>query len=344
MGPWFWILIGGAAGLMLLAFLLRVFGGMPIGDTGDAQPTHPGGQPKDSFLAALRSEKDVHERRTLVELWGNSGEAGAVSALLKALHDWDSGVRENAATALGRIGDPAAIPALSGMVKTGLVKRRDAADRVISAGTPTRENGQIYSRFTPTSSASLEAFVSAISEAGSSLPETAIWALGQIGERAIPNLSVILQSGPHELRSSVVDALVETKHPDVTDILLKYLDGADTEFRRSLVSALGKLGDEKAVFPLVSLLEKGDSVAQLQAADALISIGPPSAEPLCELLQTSSTSVRRRAARALGEIGNAMAKAPLSELLGREDNPDVIHAAEEALAQIGDQDQAEQSR
>src|SRR2546428_2390629 len=71
------------------------------------------------------------------------------------------------------------------------------------------------------------------------------------------------------------------------------------------------------------------------AAGALVSIGPPAIESVCQALSSEEAAVRACAARILGQIGHASAVPPLCGAL-RDAEWSVRAQAIEALARIGD--------
>lgn len=105
--------------------------------------------------------------------------------------------------------------------------------------------------------------------------------------------------------------------------------------RRYAASALGTLGDVRAVEPLLQTLADPSDAVRMGAATALGKIGDARAvEPLLHALADSSFYVRQYTAKALGEIGDGRAVEPLLQTL-RDENGDVRRRAAEALIKIG---------
>jgi len=109
---------------------------------------------------------------------------------------------------------------------------------------------------------------------------------------------------------------------------------------------LGKIGDARAVGPLLSKLEdksEGER-ARGMAADALGKIGDARAvNPLLTALRDEDELVRRLAARALGQIGNARAVEPLLTAL-KDESQFVINIAADALKKLGVQTEKDDKR
>jgi HEAT repeat protein len=82
--------------------------------------------------------------------------------------------------------------------------------------------------------------------------------------------------------------------------------------RREACRGLGRLGDERAVEPLIVALGDADSAVMQAAIDALVAIGRPAAEPLCAALRRTTPKLHRRnIILALGGIGDPCAIIPL---------------------------------
>jgi len=108
----------------------------------------------------------------------------------------------------------------------------------------------------------------------------------------------------------------------------------DPEVRKAAAAALGRIGDVRAVEPLVAALQDEDDWVGGQAALALGSTGDPRAvSPLIAALREGQRLTRSAAADALGSIGDARAVGPLIDALG--DSPADMYAAK-ALGEIGD--------
>ena len=97
---------------------------------------------------------------------------------------------------------------------------------------------------------------------------------------------------------------------------LRHLRNTDADDRNFAANALGRIGDERAVEPLLVALRDADENVRDYAASALGDIGDARAvEPLIAALRDADENVRFWAAKALGQIGDAHAVAPLIQLL-----------------------------
>jgi HEAT repeat protein len=118
--------------------------------------------------------------------------------------------------------------------------------------------------------------------------------------------------------------------------LCHLLEHQDLQVQYEAAEALGDLGDEKAVEPLITALKRDEtSGVRWKAAEALSKIGNPAVESLIATLQYPDEDVRWKAAIALGGIGNTDAIEPLIHLLS-DDDRFVRSRAAHALSMIGE--------
>ncbi|MEX2752606.1 MAG: HEAT repeat domain-containing protein [Candidatus Freyarchaeota archaeon] len=112
-----------------------------------------------------------------------------------------------------------------------------------------------------------------------------------------------------------------------------------------LLWALGEIGDERAVEPLIQVLDDFESLVRKRAAEALGKMKHIRAvEPLIQALQDEDVKVRVEAAEALGKIKDERAVDPLLRLVqkglfvGEEKEASSLRVkAVWALGEIGDQ-------
>jgi len=132
-----------------------------------------------------------------------------------------------------------------------------------------------------------------------------------------------------------------TAKRDVKGLIKALTYRGDLSVRRDAAHALGELGDERAVEPLLARLKDSVWMVRAAAAWALGELGDARAvEPLIVALQDPEGWVRGMAASALGEIGDTRAIEPLLASL-EDDRPastlsSVSFYAGEALAKMGD--------
>ena len=113
------------------------------------------------------------------------------------------------------------------------------------------------------------------------------------------------------------------------------------EFCSKAAKVLGKIGDIRAVEPLISLLRKGWDLAMPATAEALGEIGDMRAvEPLISSMRTSGGFSQYKTtacfAKALGKLGDPRSISPLRAKLENEDDYETGIAIVDALASIDD--------
>jgi HEAT repeat protein len=107
----------------------------------------------------------------------------------------------------------------------------------------------------------------------------------------------------------------------------------DQNVRLAAASALGKLGDSKAVDPLINAFDD-DSIVKEVAVISLGEIGDSKAVlPLISLLEDENWEGRTSAVKALGKIGDTRAVKPLLDIL-KGNNQTLKWIAEKALETI----------
>ncbi len=109
--------------------------------------------------------------------------------------------------------------------------------------------------------------------------------------------------------------VVKMERENDVEGLIDALTYNDNNVRRSAANALGKLGDPRAVEPLIAVLDDQPLVREV-TAKALGKIGDPRAvDALVQVLKDDKKSIRETAAKALGEIGDKRAVGPLIDTL-----------------------------
>ena len=127
--------------------------------------------------------------------------------------------------------------------------------------------------------------------------------LGEIGDiRAVEPLANLLRINDDNINRNVENALVKFGNPSV-DPLIKLLNNKNLKTSCTAARILGKIGDKKALEPLVEKLKTGDVELKDAALDGLVGIGKPSVKPLIGLLGHNDPKVRHRVVNGLGRIG-----------------------------------------
>ena len=139
-------------------------------------------------------------------------------------------------------------------------------------------------------------------------------------------LAAALDADRPELRIAAVHALAGLDDPSVVSAVTGALSDPDARVRRRACRACGTIADPRAVPALVDRLTDVPPVRGA-AANALGSIGTDAAlDPLVDLLDDADESIRRTAAGALGGASTARPVEPLAAALG-DPSPVVREAA-----------------
>lgn len=186
----------------------------------------------------------------------------------------------------------------------------------------------------------LSPLVSALSHEDEPVRLNAAYALGALGEPAVPALGDALKGGEEPVRLGAAYGLGVAGEPAVP-VLLSALDHGDEQVRACAAYALGDIGPpaEASVPALAGTLSDPSAWARHHAAEALgtIARNPQVAVPaLREALRDPDGQVRFNAAYALARFGpSAEAAIPaLREALRDEDRYVIGHAVS-ALRRIG---------
>jgi HEAT repeat protein/Na+/melibiose symporter-like transporter len=251
-------------------------------------------------IRRLRGASDEETRRTATAALASSRTRLAVSELVTALRDPSLAVREEAAHALGEIGDPQVVQALVEVLQdptTGLageaakalgrIGHRQATPALIEMLTDRTDNYAREDRILAIralgalgGSDAAEALLRTLMESNQfddneEEKEVIARALGQIGDvRAAPVLASFLQSAEasRPLRLALVRALGELGHPSALPALREALRTAadDGVLFPLLGDALARLGDTDSIVALLNGIWEQDSpVARRQVAHAI---------------------------------------------------------------------------
>ena len=95
---------------------------------------------------------------------------------------------------------------------------------------------------------------------------------------------------------------------------MRALNDSNPVVRQEAATALGLIGDPRAVAPLIQVMKTKDRGLRRRAAEALVRLGKPAAGPLVSLLKETDAGLRGEAAWALAQIGRPAFK-PLCQAL-----------------------------
>jgi HEAT repeat protein len=303
------------------------------------------GKPAVNYLIQALEDEDYpfRIRRGIAKVLGDIGPDAkeAVPNLIKVLeNDPDAEARDNAAFALGNIGDRRAVDAL---MKAALVElfwiRQESVEALGKIGDPRAIDTIIRAGFSDWKENII-------------LPGLAVEALLKFGEKAVEPMIKAAYEDDRPLTKSgnpvAIEALGLMREKRAFDALvynLSYKPGYWEEWRAQYkaLTALGLLKDPRAVEPIISSFNNDPWYKKIEA---LGEIGDSIAvEFLIEVLNSEGaygTTIRSEAATSLGKIANKEALEGLTLRLKNEKDSKVRGAIEEAIAEISDRNKTKE--
>ena len=331
-----------------------------LGRIGDKKALSP--------LIEILSDNDESPRIAAADALGEIGEREAAEPLKKLLKDEDWTVRRSAIRALGKIGDPGSVPLLVDFLDDENESvRKTATEAFENIGIPEDSHHKaVYAVAKRNWALALEMGKESLPHLEKALkdsdPEVRLSAANtiekiqipddpqirafifavkkewnktaEVGEAAIDSLLWSLKNQSRDDHEEIIDAMVKIGCPAV-DALIGFLREKDDQLKQLAISALGKIGEKKAVKPLISCLRDNNLQIRVSAAGSLCNMGEEVVEPLLDALSESRPEVREASAGALGQMGDKRAVEPLIKLLS-DKNFTVRKAATWALGRIDD--------
>jgi len=254
----------------------------------------------DELIRELQTGND-DERYQAASALGEIGDPKALPALLQALDDEDPNVHIAAARAVGKIGDLNAIPNLLDAYERRTVRFAepifDAIGEILGRTSPDEKNRAVFARVVDT----LIQFVQQDDSFDTIVrAKAAAEALGKTRDpKAIPILLERLRKrDSFEMAKAAARALRHFDDPQVIQALTEVAanKNIDEKLREAAVQSLGDIGNPEVVDTLIPILEED------------------SAKPY----PTLGDTLRKETARALGRIGNPKAIEPLIRALQKE--------------------------
>lgn len=214
-----------------------------------------------------------------------------VESLISALNDDYAVVRWHIVNALARTVDERAIEPL-------IIALKDESPQVVSDAI------EALAKFGSVA-------VSPVSKALSRTDDrnlivtAAVAALSKLGDvRAVEPLLPVLQHHNEDFHP-----------PERNQISIWHKAYSDADVRAAAALALGKIGDQRAVDPLIPLLTDTDLRVRLAALTALVFLGVAKLSQLTDLLDESDVETQSTIIAMLGELGDQRAFSSLIELL-----------------------------
>jgi HEAT repeat protein len=273
-----------------------------------------------------------------------------VNGLVKALRQNDLYVRLRAAEALGELGDARAAEPLAAILLNGAPEVREVAQAVIEARQNNREAGRearvVHEAMRTVLEESLDDLQAESHLAAVTSDDPAKWVRARADEDkrrgfdsrgAEPVLVFMMDDG---VRQAAARALGKLGDPRAVEPLVFALEDRNDHLRKDAIDALGKLGDPRAILPLIAAV-RGEGADEIRgssdyATAALAGFGEAAAEPLLAAFK-DETAPRARLLLAwtLGKLGDRRAVEPLIAALNEKEKL-VRQGAAEALGKLGD--------
>jgi HEAT repeat protein len=324
-------------------------------------------------LIKALAHKDPEIRAAAANALGELRDGTAVVSLVSCLRDRELKVWREAAEALVKIGKPSVEPlaalirfspplrelAIDTLGKIG-------AESAVNQLTAAMGNSDVYVRAAATDALGkiggekvLEPLIAAFKDANHSVRKAATDGLLKFGKSAIAPLCAVVKDSAqpeyvHWAAAGTVEKIGGSDDPvvqawcavakrdwnlalslgnvSVEPLILALKDKSD-DVRASAITVLGKLGDIKAVDPLIAALTDVGWQMRGPVTEALVKMGAASVDPVIAALKQNDHLVRFRAAEVLGEICDGRSVSPLIALL-KDTDEGVRWSAAKALVKM----------
>jgi HEAT repeat protein len=286
----------------------------------------------DAFEAALEEQarRDTSRPAWLLEAYDRLGLIDKYVDRLRNAHRWRE--RALAAELLGRVGNAKAVPALLETVRATRTEDSDVRNIALRALARIADPGSVVP------------LTQALETADAWLAPHIADILTRHGGSAVESLLAMLERGaPPRSRAWAANVLGELRAESALPALISGLDDPDDEVRAKSATALGRLGDQSAVGPLLERLladsapfvrarianalgqfgdvevtdrlvhALGDPAwwVRVRSVEALERIGPSAEQTLLTALNHTDREIRGRAAVTLERLGSAAALATI---------------------------------
>ncbi|MFH1552889.1 MAG: hypothetical protein ABID83_04545 [Candidatus Omnitrophota bacterium] len=297
-----------------------------------------GGYGKNNAVKALGELGDRRAIKPLMEAWSTceafedvrealkklgASKEQVVDKCIAALSSWDNSTIRYAIKALGELGDRRAIkPLLEGWPNYdhGIFENINEAANLLGAS-----KEQMF-----------DMYISALSNSETPTVGNVIKALGELGDRrAIKPLLEGWSTYDQGIFENINEAFKKlgASKEQIFDMYISALSNSNTPTIKNVIKALGELGDNRAIKPLLEKLS--DENMCKNAEEALKKLGATKEQMVdgyIAALSRGRGDTKQNAGKALEELGDERAIEPLLEKLSDEN---MCKNAEEALKKLG---------
>jgi HEAT repeat protein len=316
------VVLGWLKGSTVDRALTRVMGRLDLRtEIVDALVRH--GDATVDLLISQLSAEDLEVRRSAAVALGRIGDSTATPALINTLSDESLVI--DAANALGQIGDPRALDGLLALLGNSDASVRQAAVSALNSLALTGMSERI---------------IPLLHDSDPNVRESAVKIAGYFGYRAAADALIDLSNDPNErVRCAVIEHLPFTDDERVLDVLVQASKQETPSVRAAAARALGNMDAPQADRQLIAGLADEDvwvryfsarALGRRRSADNETSIA--ALERVIE--QEQFNHVRIAALDSLVQIGGGRV-ASIAAGLVRDDDPDVVRAAQGALGKSG---------
>ncbi len=265
-------------------------------------------------LGRAVAHRDPETRRTAVEVLGRIGTKDAVEPLSRAIQDSDEAVQIAAIDALKAIGGIDAGFALKPALEGGKKSVRAAAASALrgmplEASNP-KERAAIavlcgdFTAAVREGDAAVDALVEALGSSNSGTRTLASEALGQLkAQRGAPALAKLLRDQDASVGLAAATALV-TIGVEAVPVLLEALASASESSQRLAAQALGRIGDIRAVGPLVESIRQNREATPSHPEP--LAIAGAARDALLAIIGASAASIPQVELEAASEVPDSL--------------------------------------
>lgn len=248
-------------------------------------------------LVEALNDSDEEVLPAVIAALGETGNNDTVKYLLlpRFLHHPNSNIRWAVLKTLGKISQTCIGIQVAELVEDGEWVVRNEALKLI------RHQTQILLKDCPQDQ--ILRMASLLTSPNKELRDVLTESFLQIGPQIKPLLLDILETGGPEVKKAMAFITGKLRIREAVPILIGLSRSPDKAIRKNAVAALGEIGDETAILPLIERFGDPNREIQLAAFKAVGKFGKPAMAPLHEQLHYSSRRlIKQNALYALAEI------------------------------------------